>query len=153
MNEFCHFRNKRAGARTSNDVYDKSFGNVNSLITNLYMFYPWNDGFKRLHFSKELILTRFSYAQMEKGCAFKADLTQFLLQVHSMGFLDYFLWMRLPLEAKDFGKKLPPPSETPLTLESMALSFFILLMGAATAFMFLVFEMKFRNSQWINPYK
>lgn len=153
FNFLKHFKDKAVHSRTSEDIYDKSYANVNSEASNMYMFYPFNEThpYKRLHFSKNHLFTIYSYVLMEKGCLYKKNMTEFVERIHSKGFPEYFIWMRLPLEAKDFGKRLPPPNETPLTIESTALCFLILAFGLVVSMAAFGLEKMMPDNKWISP--
>ena len=85
-------------------MFDKSFVVVDTRILSVYSQYPWKDKNHMLYaFGKELLYTRFSHAQMKKGTPYARNMTTTLERMHAMGFPNHFIWMRLPIEATDWG--------------------------------------------------
>ena len=134
-------------------MYDKSFAIVETRLTNMYANYPWNytfggrDTFSMLHFAKDLLLTENSFVMMKRGSPITQTVTQFNEILHAMGFPDYITHWRLPIEAEGYGKKLPPPNDTPLSLENLALVFVFWGFGLVLSSTVLALELLFPKTK------
>ena len=58
------------------------------------------------HFAKERFQNQFTHIQMKKGAPFMSKMSLIMNRMHAMGFDDYFIWKRLPIEAQDWGEQL-----------------------------------------------
>lgn len=83
-----------------------AFGTVETM--NLYGNYPYGptSPFMVRHFSKEQALHDiFSHIHTKKGAPFLGRMSAIVDRMRAMGFDEYFLWKRLPIEAYDWSKQ------------------------------------------------
>lgn len=76
---------------------------TNTKTLNLYKNYPFDTNpFAVRHFSYDMFDT--SHVHVKKGAPFVDHMAAILGRMHAMGFDEYFIWKRLPVEAGDWGK-------------------------------------------------
>ena len=74
-------------------------------VNSLYGKYPFEDeGKMYLHFSDELLFTSYGHIFMRMGTPFHHNMTMTMEYIQAGGFPEYFIWMRMPVQAKDWGK-------------------------------------------------
>lgn len=86
-------------------LFNDSYAVADTKVLGLYSNYPFDQHpFASRHFGKEMFPNVFSHIHMKKGAPFRNQMSAILERMHAMGFDDYFIWKRLPIEAKDWGK-------------------------------------------------
>lgn len=84
--------------------YERTFAVVDTKVLALYSGYPtYNQSMMFYKFSNELMFTRYAHVMMKQGSPLADALTNTLERLHAMGFPNHFIWMRLPIEADDWG--------------------------------------------------
>lgn len=88
----------------SHTLFDESFATEDTKVIGLYANYPFqNNSFAARHFRQGMFPNEYSHVQMKKGAPFLNQMSTTLERMHAMGFDDYFIWKRLPIEANDWG--------------------------------------------------
>lgn len=88
-------------------LFDESYAMADTRTLSLYTNYPFDEyPFAARHFGERIFSDMYSHIHMTKGAPFKDDMSAILDRIHAMGFNNYFIWKRLPIEASDYGKTL-----------------------------------------------
>ena len=73
---------------------------------SLYSKYPFVDQTLFPSFSEELLFTSYGHIFMRMGTPFHHNMTMTMEYIQAGGFPEYFIWMRMPVQAKDWGKNM-----------------------------------------------